>query len=102
MLKLLFKKLLLFLLKCAKYKHHDYLKLKIVLLLLLLLYLYDLTTYSLIIINIILFKFSLTKLYKAYTFHRLGRLLLLLAKKSVIKFSLGNVKCFERNWYMKR
>jgi hypothetical protein len=40
MLKLLFKKLLLFL-KRAKYKHHDNLKLKIVLLLL---YLYDLTT----------------------------------------------------------
>ena len=54
MLKLLFKKLLLFL-KHAKYKHHDYLKLKILLLLLLLLlYLYDLTTYS-IIINITYF-----------------------------------------------
>lgn len=35
--------------KHAKYKHHDYLKL------LLLLYIYDLTTYSLIIINVILF-----------------------------------------------
>jgi hypothetical protein len=50
MLKLLFKKLLLFL-KHTKDKHHNYLKLQN----LITLCLYDLTTYFLIIINIILF-----------------------------------------------